>query len=64
MKNYNEVKATEFSGVDYSDSMDLVDAYATKAEWKDGTELTDDELDTLNDDNWEVVYECLMLSLN
>lgn len=39
----------EIDGIDMRDAPDFVDAYISYAEWEDGTELTDDELEMLND---------------
>ncbi len=37
-------------GIDHSDYPDFVDAFISWATWDDGTELTDDELDKINED--------------
>jgi hypothetical protein len=39
----------EIDGIDERDAPDFVDSYISYAEWEDGTELTDDELEQLND---------------
>ena len=39
----------EIDGIDERDAPDFVDSYISYAEWKNGTELTDDELEQLND---------------
>jgi hypothetical protein len=49
----------EFNGIDYKDYPDFCDAFISYAEFDDGTELTDDELDELNEDR-DFVYERLM----
>jgi hypothetical protein len=39
----------EIDGVDERDAPDFVDTYVSYAEWNDGIELTDEELEQLND---------------
>ena len=60
MKNYEEVNVTQVEGVRAWDANDFVDCYCAQATWKDGTELTEKELDILNEDYHEVVYEALI----
>jgi len=48
----------ELDDVHLWDAPDFVDAYICNAEHEDGTPLTDEELETLNDDR-EFVYECI-----
>lgn len=48
----------EFEGIDYKDSPDFVDAYISYAE-KDGVEMTDEELEELNNDSDFVHTELL-----
>jgi hypothetical protein len=43
--NYSSI---EIDGVDERDAPDFVDSYVSYAEWNDGTELTDEDLDYLN----------------
>ena len=50
----------KISGIDYNDSPDFCDTYISKAQWYDGTELTDDELGDLTD--WYTA-NCLMHDL-
>jgi hypothetical protein len=40
-----------------SDYPDFCDAYIEHAEFIDGTELNDDELNELNDEHADIVYE-------
>jgi hypothetical protein len=47
----------EIDGVDTADYPDFCDAYFSYAEFEDGTELTDDELETLTDAYPEVINE-------
>lgn len=51
--NYQNI---EIDGIDYRDYPDFVDAFISYAEYEDGTELTDSELDVLNE-NSDFVYE-------
>lgn len=52
MSNYDDIVDIEFGGIDHRDSPDYCDAYITHARYKrTGLALTDDELDTLNDDD-------------
>ena len=48
----------EVDGVDTRDYPDFVDAYVAYAVWEDtGKELTDNELDALNDKHPEIAQE-------
>jgi len=47
------------AGIDYDDSPDFCDAFVSEAEWGDGTKLTDEEFDKLND-NKELVYRMVI----
>ena len=58
VKDLYEIEDIEFDGINSWDSPDYCDAYISAACWKDGTELTDEELDLLNDDH-DFVYEKL-----
>ena len=46
MINLNSVRV---AGIDLSDAFDFCDAFATFAEFEDGTPLTDSELDAFTD---------------
>ena len=52
--DFSKVTVIEFDGIDHRDAPDYCDAYITIAEYEeeDGTirELTEDELDELNND--------------
>ena len=56
--NYDSIDDVTFDGIDFKDSPDFCDAYIDSA-WYDGREMTDEELDTLNEDS-EYVYQKLM----
>lgn len=49
----------EIDGIDYNDSPDFVDAFIASANYEDGTELTEEDLEVLNEDR-SFVYECVI----
>ena len=54
----------EVDGIDTKDYPDFCDAYISYAEWMDsGTALTEEELDELNVDHGDFVYENVMDTL-
>lgn len=55
--DYKKISAIEFDGIDRKDHPDYCDAYISYAEY-DGREMTDEELDEINDDQ-EFVHEKL-----
>jgi hypothetical protein len=59
-----ELKSLELDGVDMSDFPDFVDAYVVSGNFKDGTEMNDDEVDELNMDHPDVVQELVHDSLH
>ena len=54
--NYDELDSIEMDGIDHDDYPKYCDAYICAASFKDGTELTEDELEELNED-CEFVHE-------
>jgi hypothetical protein len=56
--DYSKIDMIEFDGIDPDDYPDFNDAYICYAEY-DGREMTDEELDLLNDDH-DFVYDKLM----
>lgn len=50
----------EFEGIDWSDYPDFCDAQVVRATWSFGRDLTEAELDELNDQHRDFVYEKLM----
>ena len=57
----NLIEVDEVDGVDIKDYPDFVDAFVSNAHFKDsGRELTDAELDRLNDEHPEVAQELAM----
>jgi hypothetical protein len=47
-------------GIDRRDHPDYVDAYFSYAEFTDGTELSDEELEQLGDENHELLYQMII----
>lgn len=56
--DYSLIGNIEFDGIDHRDYPDYCDAYITSATY-DGREMTDEELDLINDDS-SFVYDSLM----
>lgn len=55
--NIAELQNIEVDGVDTKDYPDLCDAYITYAEQSDGTPLSANEIDVLNDEHGDFVHE-------
>ena len=53
--DYTKIEDVEVDGIDTSDYPDFCDAYIASATYK-GREMTDEELDTLNEDG-SYVYD-------
>ena len=53
--NYTKIDNIELDGINSKDYPDFCDAFITSADY-DGEEMTEDQLDTLNE-NTEFVYE-------
>ncbi len=60
--NLSQIDNMEFEGVDFSDYPDFVDAYLVSADI-DGRELTEEEVDYLNDEHYEFVNESVFDSI-
>jgi hypothetical protein len=58
------MSSIEIEGVDSKDYPDFVDAFAAAAEWTNGKELTDSELDDFNDEFPEYIQELAMESFH
>ena len=56
--NKSKINNIKFEDIDYSDYPDFCDAFISSAEY-DGRDMTEDELDELNEDR-EFVYEKLL----
>jgi len=52
----NKVENLEFDGVDFADYPDFVDAFLVTADY-DGKEMTEEQIDYLNDEYSDWVYE-------
>ena len=57
--NVKYIVITDFDGIDHSDCPDYCDAFASEATYG-GRKMTEKELDLLNDEYSEFVYERLM----
>jgi hypothetical protein len=55
-----DMRSIEIEGVDSNDYPDFVDSFAAYAEWTNGKELTDSELDDFNDEFPDYVQELAM----
>lgn len=60
--NLSQIENMEFEGVDFSDYPDFVDAFLVSADI-DGRELTEEEIDYLNDEHYEFVNESVFSSI-
>jgi hypothetical protein len=56
--NYSKIEDIELDGIDTRDYPDFCDAYIASATYK-GREMTEQELERLNDDRG-FVYECVL----
>jgi len=59
-----DVTSLEVDGVDTRDYPDLVDAYLSRAEYTDGTPLSDDELAEFEQENSDIVHQAAHDSLH
>jgi len=59
--DYKLITNIEVDGIDTADYPDFVDAFIASADY-DGIEMTDDQIDTLNEDS-DFVYECVQSHL-
>jgi len=60
--NLSKIENMEFEGVDFSDYPDFVDAFLVSADI-DGRELTEEEVDYLNDEHYQFVNESVFDSI-
>jgi hypothetical protein len=56
--DFTKITNVEVDGIDLNDYPDFVDAFITSAEY-DGREMTDEELDYINDVHLDFVQECV-----
>ena len=59
--DYSKIENVFVENIVGGDAHDFCDAYIISADY-DGREMTDEELDTLNEDS-EYVYDCVMKQL-
>jgi len=52
----------QFDGIDFGDYPDFCDAFCHDADY-DGVQMTDEQLDLLNDEHRDFVYDSLYKSL-
>jgi hypothetical protein len=55
--NYKLIENIEVDGIDAKDYPDFCDAFIARADY-DGKEMTEEQLDELNEDS-DFVYECV-----
>jgi hypothetical protein len=60
--DYSKISNISIDGVDYDDSPDFCDAYIDSAEY-DGREMTDEELEVLNEDS-DFVHDAVLDWIN
>jgi hypothetical protein len=60
--NLSQIENMEFEGVDFSDYPDFVDAFLVSADI-DGRELTEEEVDYLNDEHYDFINERVFNSI-
>ena len=59
-----DMRSLEIDGVDPRDYPDFTDAYISHASFTDGTDLSDEEMDQLNDEHGDLVYDLAYDSLH
>ena len=59
--DYKLIDNIEVDGIDTKDYPDFCDAFISSADY-DGVEMTDEQLDELNEDS-DFVYECVQVHL-
>ncbi len=59
---YKLIDNIEIEGIDWDDAHDFCDAFITSADY-DGVEMTDEQLDDLNDNHREFVYDEILNSV-
>lgn len=55
----NEIDNIEVDGIDTADYPDFCDAYISNADYK-GVEMTEEEIDHLNEHHGDFVYDAVM----
>lgn len=59
----NDICNIELQDIDTKDYPDFCDAFIANATWSNGVELTEAELDDINDNHSDFVYEAVLDSL-
>lgn len=54
-----ETATIEVAGIDHHDYPDYADAYVTGAQYADGEDLSDDDLELLQDQYPDVIYDVI-----
>ena len=57
------IRSIEVEGVDMRDCPDFCDAFASYAEFKDGQELNEEQLEELNENHREEIYDVVINSI-
>lgn len=60
--DFKKIDNMEFEGIDFSDYPDFVDAFLVSADY-DGKEMTEEQIDYLNDEHRDFVNERVYASL-
>jgi hypothetical protein len=60
--NLSKIDNMEFEGIDFADYPDFVDAFLSAADYN-GKEMTDEQIDYVNDTYYEFVNEQVFKSL-
>ena len=60
--DFNKIDNMEFDGIDFADYPDFVDAFLVAADY-DGKELTEEQIDYINDAHYDFVNEQVYQSL-
>lgn len=56
--DFTKIANVEVDGIDFNDYPDFVDAFISSAEY-DGREMTEEEIDYINDVHYDFVHECV-----
>lgn len=60
--NLDLVDNIEFDGINYKDYPDFCDLFCSNADYN-GIPMTEKQLDELNDEHWDFVYETFLNNL-
>jgi hypothetical protein len=58
----NKVDNLEFDGIDFADYPDFVDAYLISADYN-GKEMTEEQIDYINDEHYDFINEQVYSSI-